>query len=293
MPQGSSKVLYCLNFYIALSILYCLKYRCQNIAGTKKREKAKKRGVIMVPLYTGDYHGGTQCNYDYNGRLLIIVQPAKRRAEVCPWVWRAEFFDAFPAVDIALLEKGYVIVYYCLSDMYGCPQAVLEMKRAHDFVVKEFSLCEKADIFGFSRGGLYACNYAIKYPNDVSSLYLDAPVMDIRSWPLCLLPSTEKKKAEFALEARQCLECYGLTEETAQDFNDGPLAHLEELSRLRVLLVAGLADTTVPYEDNGKRLADFMHHRGGDILTLLKPGGEHWPHSVDNPDKACRFIMKA
>lgn len=107
----------------------------------------------MVPLYTGDYHGGTQCNYDYNGRLLIIVQPAKRRAEVCPWVWRAEFFDAFPAVDIALLEKGYVIVYYCLSDMYGCPQAVLEMKRAHDFVVKEFSLCEKADIFGFSRGG--------------------------------------------------------------------------------------------------------------------------------------------
>lgn len=151
----------------------------------------------MVPLYTGDYHGGTQCNYDYNGRLLIIVQPAKRRAEVCPWVWRAEFFDAFPAVDIALLEKGYVIVYYCLSDMYGCPQAVLEMKRAHDFVVKEFSLCEKADIFGFSRGGLYASNYAVKYPNDVSSLYLDAPVMDIRSWPLCLLPSTEKKKAEF------------------------------------------------------------------------------------------------
>ena len=31
----------------------------------------------MVPLYTGDYHGGTQYNYDYNGRLLIIVQPAK------------------------------------------------------------------------------------------------------------------------------------------------------------------------------------------------------------------------
>lgn len=247
----------------------------------------------MVPLYTGDYHGGTQCNYDYNGRLLIIVQPEKRRAEVCPWVWRAEFFDAFPAVDIALLEKGYVIVYYCLSDMYGCPQAVLEMKRAHDFVVKEFSLCEKADIFGFSRGGLYACNYAIKYPDDVSSLYLDAPVMDIRSWPLCLLPSTEKKKAEFTLEARQCLECYGLTEKTAQDFSNGPLAHLEELSRFRVLMVAGLADTTVPYEDNGKRLADFMHHRGGDILTLLKPGGGHWPHSVDDPDRACRFIMKA
>ena len=38
----------------------------------------------MVPLYTGDYHGGTQCNYDYNGRLLIIVQPAKKAGGCVP-----------------------------------------------------------------------------------------------------------------------------------------------------------------------------------------------------------------
>ena len=108
----------------------------------------------MVPLYTGDYHGGTQCNYDYNGRLLIIVQPAKRRAEVCPWVWRAEFFDAFPAVDIALLEKGYVIVYYCLSDMYGCPQAVLEMKKGRTILsLRSFPFAKKPIYSGFRAGG--------------------------------------------------------------------------------------------------------------------------------------------
>lgn len=112
-------------------------------------------------------------------RLVIPDAPAKGR----PWVWRAEFFGAFDTVDRALLERGWYIAYCSLSDRYGCPSAVADMKRFHDHLVSAFGLCEKAALFGFSRGGLYAFNYSLLYPQDVAVLYLDAPVLDICSWP--------------------------------------------------------------------------------------------------------------
>ncbi len=33
----------------------------------------------------------------------------------------------------------------------------------------EYGLNEKADVFGFSRGGIYAVNYALKYSSGVST----------------------------------------------------------------------------------------------------------------------------
>ena len=243
----------------------------------------------MECVNTCDYHGGTRRDYIYNGRLLIIVEPAVRRAEPCPWVWRAEFFDAFPAVDLARLQRGYAIVYYALSDMYGCPEAVKLMKQAHDFVTERFSLRDKANIFGFSRGGLYACNYALAYPEDVQLLYLDAPVLDIRSWPLCLLPATAAKKADFTVEAAQCAELYGLTsEQEALGFHASPIDSADRLKKLPVLLIAGDADTTVPFCDNGALLARVLE--GGDFLLILKPGCEHWPHSLQDPAPAVEFL---
>lgn len=50
--------------------------------------------------------------------------------------------------------------------MYGNEESVELLKGFHDFVTAEFGLSEKADVFGFSRGGLYAVNYTLKYPSD-------------------------------------------------------------------------------------------------------------------------------
>ena len=82
-----------------------------------------------------------------------------------------------------MLQEGYFLLYYKVSDMYGCPQAVEYMRHFHTYVTKEFDLYPKPVLFGFSRGGLYAVNYAAAYPQEVDALYLDAPVLDIRSWP--------------------------------------------------------------------------------------------------------------
>lgn len=222
-------------------------------------------------------------------RLIVPDAPAKRR----PWVWRAEFFGAFDSVDRALLERGWHIAYCSLSDRYGCPSAVADMKRFHDHLVSDFSLSEKAALFGFSRGGLYAFNYSLLYPQDVAVLYLDAPVLDICSWPggLGCAPRAEK-------EWWECLACYGLTEETARQSRVSPVWHLEEWveKHIPLVLIAGEKDNTVPFAENGARLLHMSESsRSGenDRLVILKKDGDHHPHSVEKPkdvDRVAEWI---
>ena len=60
---------------------------------------------------------------DVDGKPVLVVVP-REAAPGKPWVWHGEFFGHKPAPDIALLGKGFHIVYMSLPDMLGCPEAV-------------------------------------------------------------------------------------------------------------------------------------------------------------------------
>jgi len=54
------------------------------------------------------------------GRDCILVQPdIPMRSSA--WIWRTEFFGAFPALDLALLEAGFRVAYIDVQNMYGAP----------------------------------------------------------------------------------------------------------------------------------------------------------------------------
>ena len=137
----------------------------------------------MITEYTTEtYHGCEERNFIFNGHEVTIAIPHEARADR-PWVWRAEFYGIFDQADAELLSRGWHIVYYGICDMYGSPESISLMKAFYDFIVSEFDLHKKCDMFGFSRGGLYAFNYTVAYPDTVSTMYLDAPVLDMRDWP--------------------------------------------------------------------------------------------------------------
>ena len=73
--------------------------------------------------------------------------------------------------------------YIRLSDQYGAPEAVEEMERFRRYMVRRLDLSPRMGLIGLSRGGLYAVQYAGQYPQHTAALYLDAPVVDIQSWP--------------------------------------------------------------------------------------------------------------
>ena len=104
----------------------------------------------------------------YNGHEATVIVPDNANGE---WIWKTEFLYAFDAAERALLEKGYTRVYYSVSDKYGSPEAIRLMRAFFSEVTAKFSLCGKCHLFGFSRGGLYAFNFALFYPELVAVSY--------------------------------------------------------------------------------------------------------------------------
>jgi len=231
-----------------------------------------------------DYKGYESYNFEINGRKSIVIAP-KEAADGKPWVWRTEFLGAFDIVDMAMLERGWHVCYHKCSDMYGCPQAIAWMREFQKVAEEEFGLSPYPALFGFSRGGLYAVNYAKTYPYKVGLLYLDAPVLDIRNWPITT--GTDKVREE-------CLAWYHLTLETLDDFKECPIDFAKDIadSNIPVLIISGAADKTVDYKQNTCVFEERYRAAGGKRMTIaVKPHCDHHPHSLyDEPDFAVAYI---
>ncbi len=236
------------------------------------------------PVEVSNYRGYKKYDFNINGRECILIEPKTPKGNG-EWIWRAEFFGAFDQADMALLERGYYVGYCRLSDMYGSPYAVKKMEKFRQFVCFKFKLNDRPVLFGFSRGGLYSVNYALKYHYNLSALYLDAPVLDLKSWP-----TKEREPVCYS----QMLDAYNLTEGELAGFKENPLDNSEELAKtgLPVLLVAGGADDVVPYPENGEPFAKRFRDAGGNIEVIVKPDCGHHPHSLEDPAPIVDFVER-
>lgn len=235
------------------------------------------------------YKGYELIEDTFEGRTYKLLLP-KEETFGKNWVWRAEFFGAFDYVDLELVKRGWYVAYYCVSDMYGNDESVELMKKFHDFITAKYSLAQKADIFGFSRGGLYSVNYTSKYPEDISTVYLDAPVLDIRSWPAGLGLGLGDYRCWD-----ECKDCYNIHDvRSIVDFNRNPLDKIDILAqnKIPVVICAGGSDRDVPYSENGEIFDKKYRALGGDIMTIVKPDCEHHPHSIQRPQPIADFIEK-
>jgi pimeloyl-ACP methyl ester carboxylesterase len=170
------------------------------------------------------------------------------------------------------------------KNLYGAPKAMAWFGQFYAHLVVQFGLSSRVVLEGFSRGGLYAINFAIAHPKRVAALYLDAPVLDIRSWP-----GRNRQSKEWA----QCLEAYGLNDESLEKFR-GPLERLRTLAAagVPILSVCGETDRVVPYAENTAVLEKRYREFGGPIEVILKPGVDHHPHSLKDPAPIVDFVLK-
>lgn len=237
-------------------------------------------------MITSDWKGFVRHESQFEGHRTLIVLPHEA-APGKPWIWRAEFFGAFDWVDLEMLRRGWHLAYCQVSDMYGCSEAIETLHRFKTHITEEYGLAPKAAMFGFSRGGLYATNYAMTYPEDICSLYLDAPVLDVRSWP-----GGFGKSERYEKEWEECKVCYGIDEASAPEFDGSPLFHLDRLlsTEIPIFMVGGDSDEVVPFDENGERLVAHYRSRGVDVPCIVKPGCGHHPHSLENPTPVADFL---
>jgi pimeloyl-ACP methyl ester carboxylesterase len=234
-----------------------------------------------------DYKGYLRYDFYLNGREGVLICPKKPVKET-KWVWRTEFLGAFDQADMSLVEKGWYLAYYRLSDMYGSPEAVELMRNFQGYMEVNYGLNEKAVLFGFSRGGLYAVNYTAKYAEKVAVLYLDAPVLDIHSWP-----GGFGMAERYHKEWNECIEAYQLTEETASAFTEVPLNKVHSLAsaHIPIIIVAGGADMVVPFEENSMIMVQRLEKAGAVVKLILKPDIGHHPHSLEDATPVVEFIV--
>lgn len=234
------------------------------------------------------WNGFDRYDFTCDGRACLVVVP-KIAAPGRPWIWRARFFGHEPQADLALLARGFHLVYMDVVELFGNAESVAHWNAFYRYLTGEHVLARKVALEGMSRGGLYIYNWAIANPDKVACIYADNPVCDFRSWP-----GGKGKGKGSPADWKKCLAAYGLTEAQAAEFRGNPIDNLAPLAKARVPLlhVCGDADDVVPLEENTAILAERYRKLGGSIELIIKPGVGHHPHSLKDPSPIVQFVLK-
>ncbi|RRB00875.1 GDSL-type esterase/lipase family protein [Larkinella rosea] len=236
-----------------------------------------------------NFYGFRGHDFTFQGHNSRIVVP-KRSAPGHPWIWRARFWGHEPQTDIALLERGFHVVYCDVAELFGNDEAIA-IWDAYYQILTRAGLASKSAMEGMSRGGVYMYRWAVKYPRRVAAIYADAPVLDLKSWPggKGKGPGAPKDwetfKKDFNLK----------TEEEALAFKGNPIDLVPEIVKggFPLLHVVGDVDEAVPVDENTNAFEAKIKAAGGNIEVIHKPLIGHHPHSLPNPQPIVDFILKA
>jgi len=240
-----------------------------------------------LPGNKSNWNGFDRYDFTCDGRACIVVTP-EVAATHRPWIWRARFFGHEPQADISLLRKGFHLAYIDVADLFGSPKAVAHWNAFYTYLTQTHKLSRRVALEGMSRGGLIIYNWAAANPQKVACIYGDNPVCDFKSWP-----AGQGGGKRHTPSWQACLKAYGLTETQALAYARNPIDSLEPLARavVPILHVCGTADTVVPMPEN----SDIIEHRykklGGKITVIRKPGLDHHPHSLKDPQPIVDFIL--
>lgn len=227
-------------------------------------------------------------DFTFEGKSCKVVRP-KWSAKGHPWIWRARFWGHEPQTDIALLERGFHLVYCDVAELFGNQEAVRIWDGFYTMLHRA-GLSEKAVMEGMSRGGVYVLNWAATNPSKVSAVYIDNPVLDLKSWP-CGLGKAEPALAELAVFKRD----YNITSDAQlKAFKNSPIDRTDEIVKghYPILILCADDDEAVPPGENTIPFEQKIRAAAGNITVIHKPGFKHHPHSFPNPEPIVRFILE-
>jgi lysophospholipase L1-like esterase/pimeloyl-ACP methyl ester carboxylesterase len=254
------------------------------------------RTKLLEQLENNGVTGRTDSFHDFEGiSFALPISNASCRiffphgtARGTPWILRARFFGHQPALDLALLERGFHLVYCDVANLYGSPPGVERYRELHS-LLDDAGFSQRAVLEGMSRGGLQILHWAMAQPQRVAAMYGDNPVVDIRSWP----GGNGGKRSDA--DWQRCLQAYNLNEASAVNFEPPTTADLKPLAAedIPMLLVLGMHDQVVPVAENGELLAQRYAAAGGRVELWRKPANGHHPHGLDPVEPLLRAILRA
>jgi pimeloyl-ACP methyl ester carboxylesterase len=219
-----------------------------------------------------------------NARLVIPHTATKGQ----PWIWRARFWGHQPALDLALLDRGYHLAFVDVGNLYGNKTAMARGEELYEVLTTQFQLSPKPILEGMSRGGLFIFNFAAKHPDKVTAIYGDNPVCNFQSWPGGI--NGKLSKVDYG----RCLQAYGITAAEAKTHSQ--ITHpdfAKKLQGIPVAIVIGTADRVVPPAENANPLASNLSKINSPVKIWRKPGLGHHPHGLSPVEPLLRFLLES
>lgn len=227
----------------------------------------------------------------FEGRQASVVFP-KEGTKNGRLAVKLVYRDAFPqAAEIDLLKLGFHLCYVKSDNRWGTDEDLDRAARFIGFVTTKYKLQKRVVPIGMSCGGLMAIKLAAKYPEIISCLYLDAPVINYLSCPGCLGVAKREEIGIQMEELYNALQIQSMSELIA--YRQMPLDQIPLLLQYKipVVLVAGLADRVVPYHENGHYLQSAYEASEVDFECHLKPECDHHPHGLADNAPVIQFIL--
>ena len=243
--------------------------------------------IQNFPLNT--YHGYTRYDFQIGENSVVVVEP-KQPVAGRRWIWRAEFFDAFPALDLAMLERGWWIAYMNVGNTFGCPSAMRRFDVFYAEMTAKYGFDRKPVLEGLSRGGLYVYNWAADNTEKVGLIVADNPVCDFKSWP-----GGKGTGPGSAGDWARLLTYYEFaSEDEALAWPRNPVDNMAPIVKAGIPLVHlfGDADEVVPWEENTGVMTERVSALGGTIKLIRKPGCKHHPHGPQDPATLADWVVQ-
>ena len=222
-----------------------------------------------------DYFGHEMLEFTISSRTAYLVCPDVP-CDGKPWLFKTEYFRAFPEFELDMLERGYHIAYVENTTRWHHPNDDAIKHELSLFIQKKFGLHPKCLPVGMSCGGMQAIYYTAAFPDDIAGLYLDAPVVNLLSCPGAVGKGFSFME-EFTAQT-------GMSLIDLLSYRNHPLDNLQPIvdNNIPVFIVSGDEDNTVPYDENGELLYKYVKSRGGNIQEVIKKGCDHHPHGLDD-----------
>lgn len=243
---------------------------------------------LNIPGTVTDYNGYKMYEFQVDGCICKIVEPA----DPLPgrqWIWKAEYFEAFPVFELEILKRGYYFMFMHTEYGFGSPVVNAHWDKFYQFLTEELGFAKRMILFGLSVGGLYIYNWAVKNTEKVACLYADNPVCDFKSWP---------GGKGIGIGEQECwkklFDFYGFKDEAeALAYKFNPVDNLKPLIDAGIPLIhaAATEDQVVPVTENTDVLEKNCLALGGKITVIRHPGEHHPHHAVDDLNGLIELII--
>ena len=233
----------------------------------EKMASARLADAGVTAQVGAGYAGAKRYTFAFEGYKAYFDEPAEEKVGRL-WVWCMKWPGAYAEFtgQEDCVKRGYYYVY--LDDIdWMSPKGVETAKRFHDFLVEKLGFAQKANLIGMSWGGFYSTRYSAAYPEDVSRIYLDAPLMNFsgfrfHEWPAACKSWGAPEGGDWTKDPRMPIN----------------LADKIAKAKIPILLLYGGADTVVPPDKNCELFIPRFKAAGGNIKVYKRDMYGHHPH---------------